>query len=330
MSTALIHRAHDTALGRMADWTDLPDDERRRRAVVAARDHDSAALILLADAWLTLHGKAGARVSDHTRRNYTQGARVLLDAWVHENLLHPRRDAGAAWLRTMEAAGSSPSTIKVRLAAARTLYASLRWAGATDVDPFRDARPAKDPEKPWDKRGPYTPAEITAMLDALDIASATATPAARTMARYDRVLVLLGAHAGLRASEMIMLRWSDLDNVRRVVMVRHGKGGKGRQVVMGSTLAAALAAIPPEMRGEYVLPYRARNTALYRMMRLTTRLGLTHTGVHRLRHSAGTRLMAETHDLQEVAELLGHAQIETSRVYAHWTSERQRATVGEW
>jgi len=336
--TALIIRDGNT-IERARAWTTMPDDERRRLATVAARDHDAPALQGLADAWLTLHGKAGATVSLHTRRNYRHGIGTLLAVWSQENVLRPRRNAGVLWLREMEDAGLKPSTIQVRLAAARALYAALRWAGATEADPFRDARPAKDQVPAWEKRGPYSPDELRALLDALDATATTAGPAARAMAHYDRVLVLLGAHAGLRASEMMALRWHDIDLGRRRLVVMAGKGGKRRAVVISSSLAAAIDAIPAEQRGEYVLPYRTRKSAWMRLKRLLERAGVKppgkqeggdHYGLHRLRHAAGTRLMKETGNLQEVAELLGHAQLDTARVYAAWANDTQRKTVGQW
>ncbi len=331
MSTSIVPHS-GPGLQRARAWATMPKDERRRRAVVACQDHDTATLQDLADAWLTLHGQAGATVSPHTRGSYRHGIAVLIDAWRQENVLHPARDAAALWLRAMEDTGLKPSTVRVRLAAARCLYAALRWSGATDANPFTDARPAKDRTAAKDKRGPYSPDELEAILHILDDEIAAATPAARTMARYDKVLILLGAHAGLRVSEMLDVRWNDLDLARRIIIVRHGKGGKQREVVMSGSLAAALEAIPPTMRGAFVLPYRARTTAWTRVRNLTARTGLsaTRTGLHRLRHAAGTRMMRETNNLQEVAELLGHAQLDTARVYAAWANDTQRRVVGEW
>jgi len=329
MGTALVR--HDgEGLDRARSWSKLPKEERHRLAVEACHSHDIATLQELADAWLTLHGQAGATVSPHTRSSYRRGVAILLEAWREENLLHPSDDAAALWLREMEDTGLKPATVRVRLAGARALYAALRWCKATDANPFTDARPARDKTAAKDKRAPYEQDELTALLAALDETAHTATPAARAMAHYDRVLVLLGAHAGLRASEMMDLHWSDVDLLRRRVVVQHGKGGKRRQVVMSSSLAAALTAIPPEMRGVYVLPYRSRGAAWYRLKRLTDQAGINAHGLHRLRHSAGTRMMRETNNLQEVAELLGHAQLDTARVYAQWANDTQRKTVGEW
>jgi len=319
-----------TGIDRARAWATMPDDERRRRAIEACHTHDTAALQEVTDAWLTLHGQAGATVSPHTRVSYRRGVAVLIEAWREQNLLHPQADAGALWLREMEDAGLKPSTVRVRLAGARALYAALRWCKATDANPFTDARPARDKTAAKDKRAPYEQDELQAILHVLDEEIATATPAVQTMGRYDKVLILLGAHAGLRAAEMMLLRWDDVDLSRRGIVVRKGKGGKRRTVVMSSSLAAALEAIPPAMRGEFVLPYRSRTSAWTRVRNLTARAGIKHHGLHRLRHSAGTRMMRETGNLQEVAELLGHAQLDTARVYAQWANDTQRKVVGEW
>ncbi len=329
-SQTALARYDGSGLARARSWATIPDDERRRRAAEACQLHDADTLWALADAHLTLHGRAGATVSRHTRSAYERGVRVLVAAWTQETLLHPRRNAGALWLRDMEGAGLAPATVKVRLAGARALYAALRWAGATEADPFKDVRPARDKTAAKDKRGPYAPEDLTTLLMALDEVARTAAPAARSMASYDRVLVLLGAHAGLRASEMMDLRWEDVDLLRRGLVVQHGKGGKRRAVVMSSSLAAALEAIPPAMRDEFVLPYRSRTSAWTRLRNLSARAGIKHHGLHRLRHAAGTRMMRETNNLQEVAELLGHAQLDTARVYAQWADQTQRETVGKW
>ncbi len=329
MNTALV-LAHGNVIGRARTWATMPDDERRRRAVEACHTHDTAALQEITDAWLTLHGRAGATVSPHTLTSYRHGVAVLVATWSSENLLHPSRDAAALWLREMESIGLKPATVRARLAGARALYAALRWCKATEANPFTDARPARDKTAAKDKRAPYAPDELHAILRVLDEEIVTATPAAQTMGRYDKVLILLGAHAGLRAAEMMQLRWDDVDLSRRTIIVRKGKGGKRRTVVMSSSLATALEAIPPAMRGEFVLPYRSRTSAWTRVRNLTARAGIKQHGLHRLRHSAGTRMMRETNNLQEVAELLGHTQLDTARVYAQWANDTQRKTVGEW
>lgn len=321
MSTEIA--LHDGAgMDRARSWVSMPDDARRRRAIAACQAHDAGTLVGLADAYLTLHGRAGARASQHTRDNYKRGIVALLTAWQEEGLLKPRRDAGALWLREMEAAGLKPSTIGVRLAAARCLYAALRWAGATEADPLRDAKTARDPVPAWEKRQPYGEDDVRRLI--------------LFSAGDDRALVLLGAHAGLRVSEMLGLRWADVDVERRRILVRAGKGGKPRTVTMSRSLAETLKdlAIHGERvvggRTDYVLPYGTAVSAWKRLNRVCHAAAVAPKGIHSLRHAAGTRVVAETGSLEEAARHLGHTSIDTTRVYAKWSNKRLQATVGEW
>jgi integrase/recombinase XerC len=63
------------------------------------------------------------------------------------------------WVRELEAK-FKPATVRVKLAAARALYAALRWSGATTADPFSDAKPGKDLTPAWEKREAYSLHEV--------------------------------------------------------------------------------------------------------------------------------------------------------------------------
>jgi len=63
--------------------------------------------------------------------------------------------------------------------------------------------------------------------------------------------------------------------------------------------------------------------------RVAERAGVPTRGVHALRHYCGTRLVRQT-DLETVARHLGHATLETARVYAKWSDERLSEAVGSW
>ena len=154
---------------------------------------------------------------------------------------------------------------------------------------------------------PYTASEIQALLaHATDI---------------DKLLVLLGAHAGLRVSEMLALTWHQVDLPGRRLHVRGGKRHKDRRVIISSTLAHQLDLVAP--KGGPVLPYRSQSRAYQRLQRLCQWAGVTNRGVHALRHYAGTRLTQE-HDgnLEPAARHLGHASLETTRTFAKWSDQR--------
>lgn len=328
-----LQRYQGDQLARAESWAALPVDALRRRAAKAATERDAQELWALCEAYLFLHGSKGARASHHTLRTYRRGVLDLLAAWQGENLLRPSRDAGVMYLRRLEAGvaedGSqrkppSPATLQVKLAAARTLYKALRWSLATEARPFEDVSAGKDPTPAWEKRRPYRDAEIEALLE-------LAEPA-------ERVLVLLGAHAGLRIGEMSELHWSDLDLERGVLRVRNGKGGKAADVSVTKRLADALTALAGEgdqqhrQRGaELVLPWAADH-ARRRFRRLCSRSGVKYQGaaVHGLRHSAGTRYYQQTSDLGRVAAHLRHADIQTTRIYAKIDTDSIGDDIEDW
>lgn len=315
-ANALLPALAAGELAEMRVWVALSEGERRRRATAAAAVHDGPALAALADAYLTLRGRAGARVSAHTRRAYRTGILALVADWQEQPLLHPNHDAGAAWVRGLEAAGASPSTARVRVAGARLLYRALRWARATEADPFADAKAAPDPTAPHDKRRPYAPQEIEALL-------AVADP-------RDTAMLLLGAHAGLRVAEACALEWADVDLRGGALVVAAGKGGKRRRVVASGSLQRALAELAgagtPSGR---VMPISA-GVARERMARLAARAAVPYRGYHALRHAAGTRAAKEGLGLEGIASFLGHSNVNTTRVYQHWADESVARTVGDW
>jgi integrase len=315
-STDMVPYAGDT-VSRSRHWTDLSEGELRRLTVAACRDQDEEILWSLTEAYFTVYGASGAKASRHTLRSYRQGLRVFLNhaGTRAVNLLHPARDLGPSFLREREAAGKSPGTVKLELAAVRLLYRALRWAGATTDDPFSDARPARDATAPWDKRQPYSEGEFQTLLTA-------AIP-------ETRALLLLGAHAGLRVSELLALVWSDLDFGSRVVRVRSGKGGKARRAVMSETLAQALRVLGPG-HAEQQLFSISDVAARKRLKVLCLKTGVPYRAVHALRHYSGTKLYRISHDLEAVARHLGHSTLETTRIYAKWSDESLKNSVGQW
>lgn len=314
-------------------WGALDDGERKRRAVAAAQAHDAAALWRLTERVMLLDGKRGARISPHTRRAYRRGVYRLVADWRHENLLHPNRKAGAGWVRALEGemvahaptGRSQPAErgprkaagVQLYLAAGRALYRALRDARATSADPFADVHPTSDPTPRQDRRCAYDLDDIAVLL-----------AACREMP--ERLVVLLGAHAGLRLSEMLAVQWSDVDLSKRLLVVRRGKGGKGRTVGLSGKLIAVLESGDVRMRQGPVLTFRKEETVRGKLRALCGRAGVAYRGVHALRHSAGTRLLRETHDLEMTARHLGHSSIETTRLYAKGDDEALRAHVAGW
>lgn len=310
---------------RAEHWASLPIDELKRRTARAVNERDHEALWFITESYMYLHGSSGARISANTLRTYRRGVLDLLEAWRGENLLRPSRDAGVMYLRRWEAgvysrngSPASPKTIEVKLAAARTLYKALRWSGVTIADPFTDVRAPADKTPAWEKRRPYTVEEIDKLLDIAEL--------------EESIIVLLGAHAGLRISEMTALEWRDVNFDKQSLFVRHGKGGKQGTVQMTNRLTnhlRELHALSPS--ASTVLAWSTDHTR-QRFRKLCLRAGVDYdsAGVHGLRHGAGTRFYQQTGDLGKVAAHLRHADLQTTRIYAKVNPADLAADIEDW
>ena len=140
---------------------------------------------------------------------------------------------------------------------------------------------------------------------------------------------------GLRASEAVALEVSDVDLEDGVLRTR-GKGSKERVVPIGQSALAAVRAYL--RRGRPELVKRRPETRLFVNFRggQLTRQGLykivrrhaeaaglaDRMSPHTLRHTFATHLLAGGCDLRSVQEMLGHADVATTQLYTHLSSER--------
>lgn len=298
-------------------------DERRRLAVAAARDGDEEVLWRLLEAFLVLHGRSGAKVSANTLAAYRLGLTRFL-VWARANavsVLRPGASIGFAYARALEGEGLAPASTRVYLAAAKNLYGALAWAEASSVQPFVNVRARRDPVPATEKRRPYSNREVERLLTVADL--------------EERVIVLLGAHAGLRVSEIAGLAWSDVrveDPDGASVTVR-GKGGKVVDVALSRRLVEALRAWrDAHGRVGSVLPFTSRWYVLDKVKGLCDRAGVEwrKRHVHGLRHSAGTRVYEETNDVLVVKDHLRHASVTSSEIYVEYARTRTASVVKDW
>lgn len=145
----------------------------------------------------------------------------------------------------------------------------------------------------------------------------------------DVALLELLYGTGLRVSECCGLDLGDIDRDRYgvpMVLVRHGKGDKARQVPVGGAADRALAAYLPARRQLaasgaqlFVNAAGARLTprSVQRMVKRWTVAGGVHADAtpHSLRHSFATHLLDEGVDLRAIQELLGHASLGSTQIY---------------
>lgn len=328
--TTELEIAPEHAVDAAVRWARMSPEARRVRAVRAANERDGALLWELTHYVLATRGRKRAGMSERTRAAYRRGILDLVEAWQDENLIRPSADAGAIWLIRLETEPiersvngrierrpRAPATVAVKLAAGKALYRALRHVGATEADPFRDLTAPVDGAAPEDKREAYRSTEVARLLT-------VAEP-------VDVAFVHLCATAGLRNAEATSLAWGQVDAgeglLRRVI----GKGGRIRDVPAADALLDALAAIrPPNARpDEPVLGFGA-GRARQRLRSLCERAGVRYEGrgVHGLRHTAGTEI-ARRHGIDAAADLLRHANLQTTRRYAKRSRAERRAVADD-
>ena len=140
-----------------------------------------------------------------------------------------------------------------------------------------------------------------------------------------RVLLMLIYSAGLRSSEVINLKISDIDFERRSIHIRRSKYNKDRMVPLSEYMAVGLQKyIVLERPLTWLFngktlgsPYSAK--AISWVMREAVKAaGIDKdVTVHTLRHSYATHLLEDGLNIVTIKELLGHAQIATTMIYLH-------------
>lgn len=141
----------------------------------------------------------------------------------------------------------------------------------------------------------------------------------------ERAILATMYGAGLRVSEVVSLKVSDLDRERKVIQVRGGKGHKDRQVMFSDPLREVLVAWwrwrrPKEWLFPGEKPDRpvSRET-VYRMCKTAARLAGIKKPVHphSLRHAFATHLLDDGVSLPVIQALLGHLNLKTTARYLH-------------
>ena len=158
-------------------------------------------------------------------------------------------------------------------------------------------------------------------------------------AKRDRAMLELLYASGMRVSELMSLNLGDVDTEGGYVRC-FGKGHKERLIPIYKRVALAVEEYITQARPHLAHDEAVRALFLNRRGERLTRQGFwqilkgyaksadlgTEVTPHTLRHSFATHMLSGGADLRSVQELLGHANISTTQVYTHLTTEHIRRT----
>jgi len=262
------------------------------------------------------HLQVERRVSVHTLDAYRRDLGALVD-WAAAHARDDLRGLQAEDIRSFVAAGHrgglSPKSLQRRLSACRSFYHWLLRHGHVTANPATGVR------------GPKAPRKLPQVLDVDEAAQLVEVPVDAPLGLRDRALLELFYSSGLRLSELVGLRWRDLDLDGGLVTVL-GKGSRQRSVPVGSHALRALAEWRRESNGTSegpVFPGRGGGPITARAVQLRLRVLAQRQGMfkrvhpHMLRHSFASHVLESSGDLRGVQELLGHADIATTQIYTH-------------
>jgi integrase/recombinase XerD len=288
----------------------------------------------LVDAYIT-HLQVERRLADHTLESYSRDLRRLgmFAAGLEKPVQSLARHDLEQFVAAMMNEGLSPRSVARTVAAVRGFY---RFSVLTQ---HLDTNPADDLHAP--RAWPALPKflgveEVERLIQQPDLATARGL--------RDRALIEVLYATGLRVSELIHLRASDL-NLEASYLTCTGKGNKQRIVPIGEVASTWLARYIRDARGAllgkrsspWLFVNARRGSRLTRvgfwkiLKSYGQQAGLSCSlSPHVLRHSFATHLLERGADLRSIQMMLGHADLSTTQIYTHVLEARLRAVYDKF
>lgn len=139
-----------------------------------------------------------------------------------------------------------------------------------------------------------------------------------------KVILSLLYSTGLRISELINLKWSDIDRSRMIINVIQGKGAKDRQVMLAPNLLPLLEKYYKEykpkiyvLNGQFDIQYS--KTSISNILKgLAEKAGIKkRIYPHLMRHCSFTHMVENGTDINLIQRIAGHKSVKTTAIYTH-------------
>lgn len=139
-----------------------------------------------------------------------------------------------------------------------------------------------------------------------------------------KVILAILYSCGLRAGELINLKWQHIDRSRMIINIIAAKGNKDRQVMLPAELIPLLEKYYFEykpqqyvLNGQSDLQYTARSVGEV-IKQLAAKAGINkRVYTHLMRHCSFTHMLESGTDLNLIQRLAGHNSVKTTAIYAH-------------
>jgi len=265
-----------------------------------------------------------------------------LDGLGAEDLAAVDRHLARKWLAHLDDRDLAPATRARRLSSLGGCFKWLAAEGWIPRDPFASLERPIAGER--HKRLPMylSEAEAERLLRTV-LSDEGLTPRQKAhharLKERDYALITTLLYQGLRIGEAVGLRLGDVDFQEGTVRVI-GKGDKERLLPLHRRTREALQhylrAWPGPRKPKapqdplwWTLAGRplTKNAAQVAVKRHLMRAGLWRASAHKLRHTFGTRLAEAGVDLLVIKDLLGHATVATTQIYAHVAQKRLREAM---
>ena len=257
--------------------------------------------------------------SDYTIKNYQLDLTDFFKYVSKSNIdfLNMKNTHVRGYLKYLDTCNLKNTTISRRISALRTFYNYLLEKGFVKSNIFLNVKNPKL-EKKLPNYLNYT--EIEELLASIDT---------RTDEGLERrLLIEMFYSTGCRVGEMVNVKISDIDFYNKTIKVM-GKGSKERIVYYGDYASKYLedylknkdkkGYLFTNKRGEKLTIEEVEYIVRDIMKHISIK---THVTPHTLRHTFATHLLNNGADIRTVQELLGHANLSTTGIYTHVSSDR--------
>ncbi len=241
--------------------------------------------------------------SGKTRRAYL-AFNVRLLEFAGKPAIRVENDDIKLFLEGMANSGCAPATLNLAISALKFFYgAILRKAFVYDIQ-----RPRKHRRLPG-------------ILNRTEVKNILAAPENIK----HRVMLLIVYSAGLRVSEVVSLKLSDIDRERKTIHLRGAKGKKDRFSLLSDRATEILEKYLDRYRpacwlfpGQDPEKHISIRTAEKIFRAAREKAGVKKdVSIHDLRHAFATHLLEAGTDLAHIQKLLGHSNIKTTMIYIH-------------